>query len=153
MNGRMVKSALLLGVMAIMILRNTTPRGIRNNNPLNIRKNNIEWQGAVGDDGAFVQFDDAVNGIRAAARVLKTYRDKYGLNSVAGIISRWAPPNENNTQAYIDSVSQKVGVAGHETLSDEDYPNLIRAMIYHENGKQPYDVALINDGFEQGFYA
>jgi hypothetical protein len=144
---------LTIGALIFMKLRNTTPRGIRNNNPLNIRKNAINWQGAIGDDGAFIQFDNTINGIRAAARLLKTYRDKYGLNSVAGIVSRWAPPSENDTQSYINSVAQKTGVFEHQILNDEDYPNLIRAMIYHENGQQPYEVAAINEGFKQGFYA
>lgn len=153
MTARTLVGALVIaGVIIIMKLRNTKPRGIRNNNPLNIRKNTIEWQGAVGDDGAFVKFAFASDGIRAAARILKTYRDKYGLNTVAGIVARWAPPNENDTQSYIDSVAGKVGVAPSQTLSDEDYPNLIRAMIYHENGQQPYPVIIINDGFNRGFY-
>lgn len=135
------------------MLNTAKPRGIRNNNPLNIRISGDNWKGSVGDDGAFVQFELASLGIRAAARILKNYRDKYGLNTISDIINRWAPPSENDTQAYIHSVAEKVGIDANQVLSDIDYPNLIKAMIYHENGQQPYPVDVIQSGFEQGFYA
>ena len=105
------------------------PRGIRNNNPLNIRKSADKWQGKAGDDGAFVIFDTPENGIRAAGRLLKTYRDKHGLNTIRGIVNRWAPPNENNTEAYIAFVEQKTGFFRDLTLNASDYPAVIAAMI------------------------
>lgn len=153
MNKRYITAALISGVFLLMKLRNTKPRGIRNNNPLNIRENGTNWQGRVGNDGEFVQFSMASLGVRAAARILKNYRDKYGINTVSGIINRWAPPNENDTQSYIESVAKKVRVSPSQTLGDSDYPNLIRAMIYHENGQQPYAADVINQGFNEGFYS
>jgi len=152
MNKRILAGALLL-IGGAMINRNNKPRGIRNNNPLNIRENGTKWLGRAGDDGAFVQFESASLGIRAAARILKNYRDKYGLNTVSGIINRWAPPVENDTNSYVNSVAKKTNVDVYQVLSDSDYPNLIRAMIYHENGQQPYTNQVINDGFKAGFYA
>lgn len=152
MDKRITYGALVL-LGCVMILRDKQkPRGIRNNNPLNIRVSGDNWQGATGDDGAFVQFDSPVKGVRAGARILKNYRDKYGLNSVSGIISRWAPPLENDTASYIKSVARKVLVDENQPLSESDYPNLIRAMIYHENGIQPYEPDIINQGFNEGFY-
>lgn len=152
-----MKKRIFYGALAllggVMILRNKQkPRGIRNNNPLNIRISSDKWQGATGDDGAFIQFDNPIKGIRAAARILKNYRDKYGLVSVASIVNRWAPPVENDTASYIKSVAKKVLVDANQPLSDSDYPNLIRAMIYHENGQQPYAPDIINQGFNEGFY-
>jgi len=143
--------ALVLGAIMILKKDSNTPRGIKNKNPLNIRENGINWQGKTGDDGDFVQFDNAQNGIRAAARILKTYRDKYGLTSVFDIVMRWAPPSENDTTSYIDDVAAKIGVGRNESLAISDYPALIEAMIKHENGIQPYDEATIQAGFEQGF--
>lgn len=128
----------------------TLPRGIRNNNPLNIRKSADNWQGKTGDDGAFVTFDTPHNGIRAAGRLLKTYRDRHGLNTIGGIIGRWAPPNENDTVSYIASVEQKTGISRNQRLNDEDYPAVVSAMIYHENGQQPYDAQLIREGVYAG---
>jgi hypothetical protein len=155
MNTKAAKTAalVLLGFLGIRLMLSTAkPRGIRNNNPLNIRTGD-NWQGAIGDDGEFVQFEVVTMGIRAAARILKNYRDKYGLNTVSGIISRWAPPSENDTQSYIASVAGKVGVEANEPLSEVDYTRLISAMIYHENGQQPYSVDEIQQGFEMGFYS
>ncbi|MBB6542854.1 virion protein [Thalassotalea piscium] len=131
---------------------NDLPRGIRNNNPLNIRKTSDNWQGATGDDGEFVIFESPVKGIRAASRILRNYSDNHGLNTVFGIIMRWAPPSENDSTGYIDSVSAKIGLGRNEVLRSYDYPDLIKAMIYHENGQQPYSESVINSGFKEGFY-
>lgn len=127
-----------------------TPRGIRNNNPLNIRKSSDNWQGKTGDDGAFVIFDTPHNGIRAAGRLLKTYRDKYGLVSIRGIINRWAPPSENDTESYITSVEKQTGLFRDLTLQAADYPAVVAAMIRHENGQQPYELALITAAVADG---
>jgi len=67
---------------------------VRNNNPANIRRGSTKWQGesAVQTDAAFVQFITPEYGIRALSKVLDTYASKYGLNTVSGIINRFAPP-------------------------------------------------------------
>lgn len=122
----------------------TPARGIRNNNPLNIEYNAAnQWNGQTGTDGRFATFDTPHNGIRAGARLMRNYDRKYGLNTVRGIVSRWAPPNENDTTAYVSSVAKRSGLFPDMLLEPNDYPALIAAMIYHENGQQPYDMALI----------
>jgi hypothetical protein len=151
-----IAAALIIGVY--FMLNTAKPRGIRNNNPLNIRENHkvdYDWVGEslFDKDLDFEEFVSPVYGIRAAARILKNYRDKYDLNTVSGIINRWAPPIENDTQAYIESVADKVGINAHEPLAEVDYTRLISAMIYHENGQQPYSVDEIQQGFEMGFYS
>lgn len=151
MDKRILYGALALGLLLLMKKDTNQPRGIRNNNPLNIRKSNDNWQGAIGDDGAFTVFDSPLMGIRAGAKVLKTYREKYGLLNVTDILMRFAPPSENDTTSYIDSVSAKVGVGRYENLLRSDYPQLVAAMIYHENGMQPYDKELINDAVNLAF--
>lgn len=116
------------------------PRGIRNNNPGNIRKSATQWEGtsAVQGDDAFVTFETPEHGIRAMARVLQTYRDKYGLDTVTKIISRWAPDVENDTAAYIKSVAGQLGVRPDVPLNPGQVPALIAAIIKHENGVLPY---------------
>ena len=90
------------------------PRGLRNNNPLNIDFNPAnKWQGLDRDqpsDGRFCRFVSMAYGIRAAAALLVSYQDRYGLNTVRGIIGRWAPPVENDTNAYANTVARRVGV-------------------------------------------
>lgn len=122
-------------------------RGIRNNNPGNIRHGST-WRGMAAQqtDPAFVQFTSPEYGIRAIGKVLAKYRGKYKLNTVRAIIGRWAPPNENDTQTYIDAVAQAVGKPADAALTDADMPALIGAIIHHENGVQPYTANVIRGG-------
>lgn len=132
----------------------TTPRGIRNNNPGNIRWGD-PWQGLVPEsqrtDPSFCQFTSAVWGIRALAKILLTYQEKYGLRTVADMIRRWAPPSENNTAAYTQAVAAHMGVlpAAPVNLADQDdLRRMVEAIIEHENGQQPYSDARITKALE-----
>jgi hypothetical protein len=124
-------------------------RGIRNNNPGNIRKSTIKWKGAIGDDGSFIKFALPEDGIRAMARILKVYTSKYKINTVAGAITRWAPPKENRTDAYIAFVAKKMGKKSNEVIDFTDSKELakmVSAIIEFENGTNPYDSETINRG-------
>ena len=136
----------------VMPATGTAPRGIRNNNPLNIEFNPAnQWQGQTGTDGRFAIFSSAYYGIRAAGRLMKNYRDKHGLNTTRGIISRWAPPVENNVTAYLNSVTKRTGFFPDMILNQNDYPKLVEAMIQHENGAQPYAINIITQAVFDGF--
>ena len=131
----------------------TAPRGIRNNNPLNIKWNAAnDWRGQEGaDSGGFVIFDSPVNGIRAAARILKNYRAQ-GINTPEGIIKRWTSGDNAVIQAsYIDHVAVKLGIYPHEEVLPDLYGLLLTVMIQHENGQQPYSMATIQQGLELGW--
>ena len=99
-----------------------TSRGERNNNPLNIRHSTDRWQGASEEqkDKEFVQFKTMAYGYRAAWRILQTYYERFTARNwsftVRNIISRWAPPKENDTEAYIRTVLQLTGIGGKENL-------------------------------------
>jgi len=117
-------------------------RGFRNKNPGNIEfKEYNQWKGQAGHDGRYAIFSDMSFGIRALGKLLDTYRKKYGLVTVSGLIDRWAPDFENNTGAYISSVSDYVGVGPNEVLEDWQSlkPRIVAAIIKHENGFQPFD--------------
>lgn len=140
---------LLLGIGGFGVWKMT--RGIRNNNPGNIRYNPAnQWQGQVGkDDAGFVVFDKPENGIRALSVLLRNYQNKYGLNTIHDIIARWAPPNENDTAAYISSVSKQANLASYVNISLNDKATLtkiVNAIIHQENGINPYEFAIINTG-------
>lgn len=127
------------------------PRGIRNHNPGNIRRSKDPWQGLAAQqtDKDFLTFEAPKWGIRALARTLITYQDRHGLNTVRGIISRWAPPNENNTLAYVRAVAAAVGVGPDDVIDLQHYEILrpmVVAIIKHENGMQPYSAAQIDAG-------
>lgn len=127
------------------------PRGVRNNNPLNIRYNSAnDWQGQTGTDGEYAIFSSAEYGIRAAAKLLNKYYQGYGLTTINEIVNRWAPTIENNTQSYVNAVANKLNVSANEPLLWPTYANaLIKAMIHHENGVQPYSNAIIKEGIKR----
>lgn len=88
-------------------------RCIRNNNPLNIRRGTARWKGMSmrDDDEDFEQFETMAYGWRAAFILLgRTYYEKYHLNTIQKIISRWAPACENKTDAYMMYVAINVGI-------------------------------------------
>ena len=125
------------------------PRGIRNNNPGNIRWGE-NWLGLKQDgkeqDPSFCVFTNAVYGIRALAKVLINYKKLYGLK-----ISRYAPPNENQTQVYIQSVSKQIGRYPDEPIDIEERGILtvfIKAIVRIENGIQPYKDETIQKGID-----
>jgi hypothetical protein len=126
-------------------------RGVRNNNPGNIEAGGTQWQGQVGSDGRFATFETPEAGIRALGRNLLTYQEKHGLNTVHGIINRWAPAGENDTAAYVRAVSTAVGVGPAEPLNLRDpstLQKLTSAIIRHENGGQPYPDEVLRAGVE-----
>ncbi|WP_406733440.1 structural protein P5 [Vibrio scophthalmi] len=126
----------------------TAPRGIRNNNPGNVEDNGTPWVGRKGNDGRFIIFDRAENGIRAIARILLTYEKKYGINTLNDIISRWAPPVENNTEAYIQHAERELKISRHTPIGEQHKAALIKVIIKHENGQQPYSDKVIYDGIK-----
>lgn len=129
-----------------------TPRGIRNNNPGNIRISPTPWQGKIrGSDLEFETFDTAEHGIRALAKTLLAYQDKHGIRSVRAAITRWAPPVENDTNAYALAVAAAVGVDLDDALDfhrETILLPMVMAIIRHENGQQPYDAATLENAIE-----
>jgi hypothetical protein len=116
-----------------------TARGIRNCNPGNIRRTLAMWQGQrmLQLDPSFVQFNDMAHGVRALAKTLLTYERKDGCNTIGSIISRWAPPTENNTTAYINAVAKAAGIGQAEVVDLTQVPVLLgiaTGIILHENG-------------------
>ena len=125
------------------------PRGIRNKNPGNI-KLGTDWDGLALEqsDPVFCVFSEAVWGIRALMRILLTYRFTHNRKNIDSIIKRWAPPSENDTDAYIVFVSKKMGIEPMDMIDNsiEAYLPLVKAIIQMENGMQPYDDELIVEG-------
>jgi len=122
-------------------------RGERNNNPGNIVKSDIFWRGEIaGNDKRFESFASPDEGIRALAVILQNYQKKYGLNTVRGLINRYAPPVENDTGAYVNAVAGALNVSPDAPLNLADPAvllPLVTAIIRHENGRVLYDQALI----------
>lgn len=121
------------------------PRALRNCNPLNIRLGS-NWKGMKKEqtDKAFCQFESMAYGWRAALVLIRNYitgynssRRKY--DSIAAIISRWAPECENATQAYIRTVSEMTGIHYLERIQWTDRKKvcaIAQAMGKVESGVQ-----------------
>ena len=132
------------------------PRGIRNNNPLNIRRSKDKWKGlrAVQADAQFCQFESLEYGWRAAFYLLtRTYYHKYRLYTIRAIISKWAPPCENNSKAYVENVSRLTGIDPDEPIgipseSPARWIALGMAMAIQENGFESLDYFAMLRGWE-----
>ena len=147
--------------MASFLNLENLPRGLRNNNVGNIIKTKLDWLGKVphsyNTDKRFEQFIELKYGIRAL------YRDiindvKKGQNTIYKLISSYAPPHENNTIAYISSVSKTTGIAPHTKITNLDKNTLIalaKSITHIENfgGQNSKYASLVkesdyNDAFE-----
>jgi hypothetical protein len=124
------------------------PKGIRNHNPGNLRVGKSPWRGQVGGDASgFCVFADPVLGLRALALLLRIYQHRHGIRTVTAIIGRWAPPEENDTVAYIRSVRSAMGVHALQHLDLDDAAHLrplTLAIVRHENGMQPYPPPMVD---------
>jgi len=127
------------------------PRSVRNNNPGNVIRAGIQWDGMAVEqqDPRFVTFADPKYGFRAMARILMQYR-KHGWTTVRQVISHWAPPSENDTASYVDSVSAQLGVRPDEQLQlspeSPQLRDLIRAIATHETGYFAWSAQQLDDG-------
>lgn len=132
-----------------------TTRGLRNNNPGNLEKTGTPWQGQIlpGQDERFCQFESMVMGCRALMKTLVTYHKVHHLDTVRQIITRWAPPEENNTSAYMKHVASNIGRDIDETIPfDLDptyYLAVAKAIARHENGAEA--LAISDDVWEEAF--
>lgn len=114
------------------------PRGIRNRNPGNIRRGKTRYKGETqGCDAAFKSFASMQWGYRAIFVLLHTYAVRYGLRTIRGMISRYAPPEENDTRNYVYTVaalSKTDADRRIDTLRAEDMIPIVEAISRVENG-------------------
>ena len=131
-------------------MRGRLPRGLRNNNHGNIRSNSDLFQGEVKSaDPEFKQFRTMAYGYRAVFKILRNYDKKYFLHTIHDIITRWAPSSENNTVAYVKSVSTYSGIGADESIDTDNREIMIRivaGMSRVENGREA-DMTEIIDGW------
>lgn len=107
------------------------PRGVRNNNPGNLRVSHANnWRGKLRGstkrDKQFEEFETLEYGYRALLITLRNYITKHKLRTLRQIIARWAPPNENDTEAYIKSASMYSDIPAGTFFSATDEVRLTR---------------------------
>lgn len=117
-------------------------RNMRNNNPGNIESGSFaNSHGATGTDGRFAIFPDKETGSRAMDALLGQYGKK-GINTIDGIVRKWAPAKENgegSTAAYVDAVAKETGYGKTDKLDMSD-PAVIAA-IAKAKARREGDVA------------
>lgn len=113
-----------------------------NNNPLNIRAvDGVVWRGQQSAEpgvrrrkSKFVRFVSVEWGLRAAFCILRTYARKYHIRCIRDIVSRWAPPSENDTGHYVENLCRWTGYGGQQCLTEAEWPLLVKAMARQESG-------------------
>ncbi len=94
----------------------------------------------VQSDTQFCEFETLDWGWRAAFKLLtRTYYHQYRLYTIRTIISRWAPPNENNSQAYANYVATMCATRVDRILPSPTqdatlWQKIVHAMAEYENG-------------------
>jgi hypothetical protein len=117
------------------------PRGLRNNNPGNLRVSNIKWQGKIpvvqNTDKAFEQFTSMHFGLRAMATDIINDISRKNLNTLRKLVNVYAPPTENDTTNYINTVSRalKIGPDQPIQLTNTLLTELMLAKVFVENGR------------------
>ena len=107
----------------------------QNNNPLNVKALKYDtWQGQIGiDKHGHVVFDTPEHGIRAAAYVLKNYSMRHGIDTVQGIVKRFATGNQ---EAYVKFLCHKLNVQPEEKIDIiRRMADLLKAMARFESGR------------------
>ena len=107
---------------------------IAKNNIFNIRKGPNKWTGETGARKDFVEFETREHGIRAWIVLMHNYRVKHKCATVRAIITRYAPPNENQTEAYIKFCRERVYKSDTTWRTTADYVRLGCAMAKMETG-------------------
>lgn len=123
-------------------------RGERLNNPGCIRRDSTKWVGlaSVQSDPDFFEFKSPEYGLRAIAKILQSYHAQ-GVKTLRAAVQRWAPPSENNTDAYVAAVCRECGIgADQEVDLSQILPKVMRAIVSHENGRCVYSEDQIQAG-------
>lgn len=109
------------------------------NNPGNIRP--------VGATKGFNSYSSMDEGLKAISGNLLAYQDVHGLNTLSGIIGRWAPPSENDTGRLILNASARTGYAPDQPVNLHDpatLANVTHAIVMQEQGHLPAGVTLVS---------
>jgi len=125
----------LIGILLFTSTLNAESRGYSNNNPGNIVKTDIQWKGEVEcDDPKFECFSSGSYGIRAIVLILDSYYTNHKINTIEGVIERYAPVAEiGNSPNYSIFVRDSLG-----DICGSDYRNtvagFVSSILRFENG-------------------
>jgi hypothetical protein len=98
-----------------------------------------------------VVFATPIDGLRAGYLNLYSAIHTHGADTLRTLAARWAPPHENDTAAYQDSLRRQTGLASIDTKISyqRDADAIIAAIVLHENGQNPYTVQQYDQAFRE----
>ena len=118
--------------------------GYRANNPMDVTSDpttlkNDPWVGQVGvvyssdSSHCFAVFDSVANGVRCGAHVVLGYQKNDGINTLQGLVDRFAPSSDNNPSDYAAELADYVGRGKDESISFDEYLETIcRGIVQRE---------------------
>lgn len=121
--------------------------GFQLNNPLNVERGE-KWEGLADEQthARFANFISMPYGIRAWHKIMQTYRARYGIGTVRGIINRFNPVSDGQPASYIPAVSEYMGISADQDLNVMNRAQafaLCRGMMRVEIGRPA--AALVSD--------
>lgn len=121
------------------------PLSVRLNNPGAIRANpSNRWQGQVGDQNGFVQFDTPENGARAH-RIVIGNQIKNGYDTPLKWAQHYAPASDgNNPAAYAKSVADGLGIGVNDKIPLSAVPKVAAISARVEAGGTPSPASQTN---------
>lgn len=109
------------------------PLSVRNNNPGNLR--------VPGSATEFQKFATDQQGLQALVSQIGLYENRYKLTTIRGIISKYSPGTENDTQALIANAAKRTGFGADQQLDPKNMEQLVKvvlAITKQENGGSNY---------------
>lgn len=118
----------------------------RHNNPGNMEYTSIAVKyGAIGQAGRWAIFPDRKTGENAIKKLLKS--ENYIDRTLAKVIERYAPPSENDTENYYNTVARNTGISIHTLMrdvTDEQLGKIVKEISRIE-GWKPGKIEYIED--------
>lgn len=126
--------------------------GERINNPGNLEF--AHQKGAsldIFNNHKFATFKTAQEGMDALSRQIGLNFNRDKLNNISKLITHYAPPNDNNTAAYIATLAKKLGVGATQALNLNDAEmrkKLMEAMVTVEQGRNSYPESMYQQAIQ-----
>jgi hypothetical protein len=115
--------------------------------------NNLVGLRPTGATTGFQTFGSPEESIAAGVRQLQTNMDQHKITTLAQQITRWAPPSENDTAAYIKAVAAETGLDPNAPLNvhDKEVARQVIAAIAHRETGRSVAPEIVSRGVDQAF--
>ncbi len=117
-------------------LYGSEPLSVRDNNPGNMKQNGVIASYNTPEEGLDAMHRDLALKVAGKSPIMKS---RYGNDyqpTIRNVVSTWAPPTENNTDNYVNFVSQHSGLDPDSPLSPQDVPKIMQPMVHMEGGQK-----------------